>query len=191
MRRGLAVFALAATMTCGVARADGPPYGSLQPFQAFQEVRIGGFVDNSVHREATAAMASVETLSSPITLYPSPNVWLGSLFAPRFDAGVMLNTLGLTSYAFAGLNWRTPPVYPVFLEVGLGGAVNNSTDDPHDMTRTDLGCPVTFRESGGLGWQITDRVDLVGSVEHISHANLCNRINPGLTSVGLRLGYRF
>jgi lipid A 3-O-deacylase len=54
-----------------------------------------------------------------------------------------------------------------------------------------LGCPVTFRESGGLGFQITSNIDIVGSIEHVSHADLCGRTNPGLSSFGLRVGYKF
>ena len=65
----------------------------------------------------------------------------------------MINTFGLTSYAYAGLNWRTPKWGPVFVEVGFGGAVNDSTNNPHDMRHTDLGCPVTFRKSAGIGWR--------------------------------------
>jgi hypothetical protein len=103
----------------------------------------------------------------------------------------MFNAYGLTSYGFAGLNWREPLIGPLFLEVGFGGAVNNASRNPHDLTRTDLGCPVTFRESGGLGWQFNEHFDVVVGVEHISHANLCSSLNPGLTSAGVRIGYRF
>jgi lipid A 3-O-deacylase len=51
-----------------------------------------------------------------------------------------------------------------------------------------MGCPVTLRESGGLGLQITSNIDVIASIEHVSHANLCGRQNPGLTNFGLRLG---
>jgi hypothetical protein len=47
-----------------------------------------------------------------------------------------------------------------------------------------------FRESASLGYRITSNVSVMGTVEHISNAGLCDQ-NRGLTNVGLRLGYRF
>jgi len=32
---------------------------------------------------------------------------------------------------------------------------------------------------------------VIANVEHISHASLCTSINPGLTQVGARIGYKF
>ncbi len=183
--------AIAALLACASARADDQPYGQLSPFNPVEEVRGGLFVDDAVGREAHAPMATFQLLSSPLALYPTANPWLAPLFAPRLEAGAMINGLGLTSYAFAGLNWREPLWGPLFLEVGFGGAANDSARTPYDSRKTDLGCPVTFRESGGLGWRFNDHFDAVTSIEHISHAQLCGRLNPGLTSVGLRFGYHF
>ena len=175
----------------GSAHADPQPYGQLTSFQLVEELRGGVFGDDALGRERAAPMASIQALSSPVAFYSPSNPLLASLLAPRFEAGAMVNGFGLTSYAFAGLNWRTPQWGPLFGEVAFGGAVNDSTDDPRNMSRIDLGCPVTFRESAGLGWRISDRIDIVASIEHISHANLCSSLNPGLTSVGIRVGYRF
>ncbi len=173
------------------AAAGDSPYGQLEPFRLVEEVRIGAFGDDAVHRERQAPVGSIEALTSPVAFYGTSNPLLQSLLAPRFEAGTMVNFEGLTSYAFAGLNWRTPHWGPLFLEAGFGGAINDSSRNPHNMRQTDLGCPVTFRETAGVGWDLTDKIDIVAGIEHISHANLCSRINPGLTSVGIRLGYRF
>jgi lipid A 3-O-deacylase len=193
------VLGLAAALAClaTLARAvDAPnppdtPYGNLAPFQPVEEFRLGIFGDDAVHRERQAPMASVDALSSPIVFYQTSNALLATFLAPRLEAGAMINTFGLTSYAYAGLNWRTPKWGPVFAELGFGGAVNDSSTNPHDMEHTDLGCPVTFRESAAIGWQLTERIDILASIEHISHANLCSNTNPGLTSAGLRVGYHF
>ncbi len=136
-------------------------------------------------------MATFQLLSSPMPFYKTANPYLSALLNPRFETGAMVNSYGLTSYAFAGVNWRAPIWGPMFAEVAFGGAVNNGARDTSPSSRTFLGCPVTFRESAGLGFDITDRIDIVGSIEHISHANLCSPHNPGLTSVGLRIGYKF
>jgi hypothetical protein len=181
--------AAALSVTAPASAAD--PYGELAPFQLVEELRAGVFGDDAVGRERQAPMGSVELLSSPMQFYATANPALAALFNPRFETGAMLNGYGLTSYAFAGLNWRTPQWNRVFGEFGFGGAVNDSSNDPHNPRRTDLGCPVTFRESAGLGFNLTDRIDIVGSIEHISQAQLCSRNNPGLTSVGLRIGYKF
>src|SRR5579863_1328361 len=111
--RKLKAFATAAAigafcLAARSARADDQPYGQLTPFRPLEEVRGGVYVDDSVGREARAPMATIQLLSSPLALLPSDNPWIAPLFAPRLEAGAMINGLGLTSYAFAGLNWREP-----------------------------------------------------------------------------------
>ena len=102
----------------------------------------------------------------------------------------MINAGRGTSYVFTGVNWRIPIYSPFFFEGEFGGAANNSPDK-WEPDRIEMGCPVTFRESGGLGYQLTANVDVVASVEHISHANLCGPHNPGITDFGARVGYKF
>ena len=55
----------------------------------------------------------------------------------------------------------------------------------------NTGCRFDFRESGGFGYQFNEHWDLIANIEHISHASLCGHINPGLTQVGARVGYKF
>ena len=76
------------------------------------------------------------------------------------------------------------------MQVASLAAINNS---PRGIVpgRIDMACPTTFHESIGLGVELTPHVDLVADVEHSSHAYLCGRQNPGLTNVGLKLGYKF
>jgi len=38
---------------------------------------------------------------------------------------------------------------------------------------------------------VTANIDVLASVEHISHAGLCGKTNPGLTDIGLKVGYKF
>ena len=62
-------------------------------------------------------------------------------------------------------------------------------DDRPD--RVNTGCRWDFRESGGFGYQFSEHWDVIANIEHISHASLCTHINPGLTQIGARIGYRF
>jgi lipid A 3-O-deacylase len=155
-----------------------------------QEVRLGVFDHNMIHNENAPVDVSIEVLSSTLHLWDTTNPWISWFFNPRLNAGGMINTEGGTSYGFVGLTWRIPIYQKFFFEGEFGGAVNNSPLYP-DGNRVDMGCRFTFRESGGFGYQFNEHFDLIGSVEHVSHATFCTHINPGLTQVGLRVGYKF
>ena len=159
-------------------------------FSPIQEVRFGAYAHNVIHDEGAPVDVSFETLSSPLA-FPGPsNPWVSWFFDPRINLGAMINTGGKTSYGFTGLTWRIPLYGPLYFEGEFGGAVNNS---PHATTpdRVDMGCVFTFRESGGFGVQLSSNVDLIFSVEHVSHATFCTHINPGITDFGFRVGYKF
>ncbi len=149
------------------------------------EIRGGIFYDK--HRGENGILASPEVLSSQLPFYNGSNPFLAAFLKPRLVAGAMVSVEGRISYAYTGVNWRVPIYDRLFAEVEFGGALNDSEKGQPGW----LGCPVTFRESGGLGFQITSNIDIVGSIEHVSHADLCGRTNPGLSSFGLRLGYEF
>jgi hypothetical protein len=169
------------------------PGPSLAPtyFTLFQEVRGGVYAHNWIHDENSPVDLSAEILSSPIgyaSNFGGP--WFSWFFNPRINVGAMVNTGGKTSYAFTGLTWRIPIYKAFFFEGEFGGAVNNAPTHPEE-DRVDMGCRLTFRESGGFGYQFNEHVDLIVNIEHISHATFCTHINPGLTQVGFRIGYKF
>jgi hypothetical protein len=165
-------------------------------FEPVDEIRVGAFAHNWIHDENAPVDVSIEALSSPLAFpgYNSPwvagNPWVSWFFDPRLSVGGMINTGGKTSYAFGGFAWRIPIYGKFFFEGELGGAVNNAVRTP-TPGRVDMGCAVTFRESGGFGYQFSENWDVIASVEHVSHASFCTSINPGLTQVGLRIGYKF
>jgi lipid A 3-O-deacylase len=164
-----------------------PPQPYITPVQ---ELRLGVFAHNTIHDEDAPVDVSIEVLSSPLRLWDTTNPWIAWFFYPRLNAGGMVNTGGGTSYGFLGLTWRIPIYGRFFFEGEFGGAVNNApTYAKYD--RVDMGCRFTFRESGGFGYQFTDAIDLIASIEHVSHATFCTHINPGLTQVGVRVGYKF
>ena len=177
-----------------------PPAPQLAPVVApgpgtyinfLDEARVGVYAHNWIHDEDSPVDLSAEILSSPIG-YPS-NIggpWFSWFFNPRINIGAMINTGGKTSYGFTGLTWRIPIYKGFFFEGEFGGAVNTSPlrDEPG---RVNTGCRFDFRESGGFGYQFNEHWDLIANIEHISHASLCTSINPGLTQVGARVGYKF
>jgi len=155
------------------------------------EVRFGVYAHNWIHDENSPVDVSVEILSSPIG-YPN-NIggqWFSWFFNPRLNIGGMINTGGKTSYGFTGFTWRIPIYKGFFFEGEFGGAVNNAPTHP-EPGRVDAGCKLDFRESGGFGYQFNEHWDVIANIEHISHASFCTHINPGLTQVGARIGYKF
>jgi lipid A 3-O-deacylase len=155
------------------------------------EVRVGVFAHNWIHNEDAPVDASVELLSSPLPLPgPADNPWFGWFFRPRINLGGMINTGGKTSYGFTGLTWRIPIYQRFFFEGEFGGSVNNGPEHP-EVGRIFMGCPINFRESGGFGYQLTSNIDIIASIEHNSHATFCTHIDPGITDVGVRVGYKF
>ena len=128
------------------------------------EIRGGIFYDK--HRGENGILASPEVLSSQLPFYNGSNPFLAAFLKPRLVAGAMVSVEGRISYAYTGVNWRVPIYDRLFAEVEFGGALNDSEKGQPGW----LGCPVTFRESGGLGFQITSNIDIVGSIEHVSHA---------------------
>ena len=71
-----------------------------------------------------------------------------------------------------------------------GGSVNDGKISTTNPARKSLGSHVLFKEGLDLGYQFNDVISLAAFVDHISNAGLANR-NEGLTSAGMRVGYKF
>ncbi|MBP1851033.1 acyloxyacyl hydrolase [Rhizobium halophytocola] len=115
---------------------------------------------------------------------------LDLLLHPRVNVGAILSTSGETNLAFGGVDWKIPVTDKLYLDLGFGGAVHDgtltgNTDGPN------LGCHLLFHESVAAGYRITDRFDLVASVDHSSHAELCDGPNDGVSHAGLAVAYHF
>ena len=169
---------------------ESPTFAPQPYITLFQEVRVGAFAHNPNHDEDAPVDVSVETLSSNLPFANFSNPYVNWFLSPRIALGGMINTGGKTSYAFADFNWRIPIWKMLFFEGEFGGAVNNSPDW-QGPNRIDMGCPLTFRESGGFGLQLTPNWDVIASVAHASHASFCTSKNPGDTDFGVMVGYKF
>jgi hypothetical protein len=119
------------------------------------------------------------------------NRFANALFRPRPHVGALASTNGGTSQIYAGLTWDVPVTERLFLEATFGGAVHDGETERRPVqTGPELGCPVSFRESIGIGVRLTDNWRVLASVDHSSHAGLCG-VNDGLTHAGVSVGYRF
>ena len=84
--------------------------------------------------------------------------------------------------------------YQHFVEASFGGAVHNGNTQSNlaliPVDRSALGCSPLFRESGSVGYRLSQNWSVMATIEHLSNAGICSQ-NRGLTNVGARLGYTF
>ncbi|MDR3375110.1 MAG: acyloxyacyl hydrolase [Ancalomicrobiaceae bacterium] len=165
-------------------------------FRLFDELRLGAYAHNprprvtNLDKEISGTDLSVEILTSPLGKGGTGNVFYDFFLSPRAHVGTMISTNGHNSYVFAGVTWRLKVIGGLYIEPEFGLAANNGPDH-YETNRTWLGSPVTFREAFGIGYQLTDHIDITANIEHISHAQIFNEWNPGQTNWGARLGYKF
>ncbi len=125
-------------------------------------------------------------------LFTSPDLdvfrWIGS---PRPRVGATLNFGGLESMARFGLTWQVPLWDSAFFVEGtFGGAVHNGAFTGAVYPARNLGCMFQFYEAAGLGMNVSDTVNVVLELEHVSTADLCTP-NRGLTNLGVKVGFKF
>ncbi len=163
------------------------------PGQIVDEVKIGvlahdvGFLTHHVEHGSDV---NLEMLFTPPDL-------LALIGSPRPHIGADINTAGATSDAYAGLTWGISliqnlfrPGDSVFMTGSLGGAYQDGYIDNAPPERKRLGSPILFRESAELGYQITPVISVAALLDHISNADL-GQHNAGITSAGVRLGFKF
>lgn len=110
------------------------------------------------------------------------------VFRPRVHVGAAINTIGDTSQIYAGFTWDLKITERLSLEASFGGAWH---DGPLDGSAADrYGCRVNFRESASLGYALDESWTVYATVTHMSNADLCSH-NSGITSAGIRFGYKF
>jgi hypothetical protein len=93
---------------------------------------------------------------------------------------------GHVSHAYTGVNWRMPIYDRLFTEVEFSGALNDSEKGNRAGWAARLPSA-----NPAVGVPDNPNIDIVGSIDHVSHPGLCGRTNPGLSSFGYRLGYAF
>jgi hypothetical protein len=187
----LAAAAMLSLGLTGPAAADGHEKGRFDGWG----VRAGAFAQDtgifSSSKEEGVAI-NVEILA------PSPD-FLDFLWSPRpMIGGNIATDTDATSFGYAGLRWDKPVWDRVYITGALGGSVNDAdilTEDDlapgaNPQDQRFLGCNVLFYLGIGVGYSITDAVNVELYADHISNANICDS-NEGLENAGIRLGYEF
>jgi len=152
------------------------------------EIRAGAFLHDPKSPEKGSIDGNFEFLA--------PRVPIGlnkiyEILIPRPHIGATLNNANKTSNAYAGLTWNLNLTNSVFIEATFGGSANNGKTG-HTVVpgHNAMGCTTSFRESASFGYRISSAFSIMGTIEHMSNAGLCDR-NRGLTNGGIRLGYSF
>jgi hypothetical protein len=156
-------------------------------FPSIDEVRFGAMMHNAEPgNDEDGVDLNLEVLFRRAAIQYS-DAFLNVVLRPRVHLGASINLAGETSQLYAGLTWDVKLAPKFSLEVTFGGALH---DGPTGGGHADsYGCAVNFRESASLGYDLDERWTIYGTVAHMSNGNLCD-YNSGLTSVGVRLGYK-
>ncbi len=170
------------------------------------ELRFGGFNHDLPElggREQGGLSIVGEALFTPFDFDRRnifDNVVWEAITRPRLHVGASINTKGRTSFAYTGLTWRGEIGPFLFFEGTFGMAIHNgelgSTHRgraivPGKPGRAALGLRVLFRESISVGLQVTKKVSVVATLEHLSHGDVVTPTNNGLTNYGVKVGYKF
>jgi len=186
MAMGLALAACTTATASAQEFAAGSGNGAL--FGFLDEVRFGGSF-SLMEKEEGDLLINGQILMTPLGS-PFANRYLDALLRPRPHLGGTVGTGGGINQVFAGLTWTFPVIDPIFIEASFGGTLH---DGPHVGGPGDvnLGCTLMFRESAGIGVELGAHWRVLASVDHSSHAGLCDGGNSGITNVGAYAGYRF
>ena len=125
------------------------------------------------------------------------------LLSPRPYAHANINSAGDTFFAGGGLSWQSPEWRDrYYTEFQLGIIYHDGFVDLPEATdprfndlvneRIFFGSRFQFHLVGAVGIRITERIDWQAYYQHVSHGQILgNGRNPGLDTVGMRVGYRF
>jgi len=117
--------------------------------------------------------------------------WQQSILEPRIYLGASVTTGDGADQVYGGLAWTAKVTDKLFVELGLGGTVDNGDLNDDGTNGPKLGCRLLFREQVAVGYRITDNWQILATADHSSHADLCDGPNDGLSHAGLAIGYKF
>lgn len=199
---------LAFELIAGPAGPDGGPQSSgpaisatayapssTAPYDAapwFGEARLGSsvFLDSGGTGEGGAFATAAIFIDPLASRFES--AFADTVLAPRLHFGLSATPSGGTNQLFAGFTWDAHLTDLLFVEASFGGSVH---DGPLELDDEDaglaLGCRFHFRESAGVGIELSERLRLVTSVDHASDGGLCGEGGDSLVHAGASLGLKF
>ncbi|WP_425360250.1 acyloxyacyl hydrolase [Candidatus Tisiphia endosymbiont of Ceraclea dissimilis] len=104
--------------------------------------------------------------------------------------GTSINSDSYTSHIYTGITWHFDMTKCVFFEASFGFAIHNGEIEKLNQRRRALGTRFLFRESLSLGVVIQEKHAVSLIIDHLSNAKIV-KLNPGLTNLGVRYGYKF
>ncbi len=176
-------------MTATGAYAGGfQPDPSKKSFPYLDEIRFGVLIQDVEQSNANeGGDFNLEFLFGRVA-QPSGDYLRDLFLTPRPHIGANIDFDGETNQLYFGFTWDVRLTDRLFLETSFGGAVHDGATGK--TAETSFGCTLNFRESVAIGVELSERLRLQLSVDHMSNAGLCDR-NDGLTNGGLRFGYRW
>jgi hypothetical protein len=102
------------------------------------------------------------------------------------------NTDGGVDFGAAGIAWRLHLTDRLYIQPGIGGAVQDGDADNYQRSpdHLDLGSRVLFEPEFSAGYRIAPKWAAELYYIHLSHAQLAGPQNPGMDDLGVRLIYR-
>lgn len=158
----------------------------------FDEMRFGltAPVEGGKHHES-GLYPSFTVFFDPLGA-DSANTLAEKILRPRIHAGASVATSSSgINQIYGGFSWDADFGERLFVELGAGATVHDGDLDDDGSDGPKLGCRVLFREYAAAGFRFDANWSLSATIEHNSHANLCDGPNGGLTRAGLMLGYSF
>ncbi len=131
-----------------------------------------------------------EDLNLEALFDPPPWKVIKAVLSPRPHVGVSINNKGETSQLYGGLTWEWRPFRNAFIDASLGLSLHDGDLQSSRRDLESLGLRVLFRESIEVGYRFYGRHGVSFVMDHISNAGIA-RENRGISSMGIRYGYRF
>jgi lipid A 3-O-deacylase len=169
----------------------GDPFAHPRLFPGLDDVRLGVLAANLEDGGGEEAEVLINGealfnigLSQQVYDDPIRNFFL----RPRAHIGFSVTPDEGTNQVYGGLTWDAHLTNRIFIEASFGGTLHDGPTAANDPN--SYGCSLMFRESASIGYELTEHVRIMATVDHMSNAGLCDQ-NQGLTNAGVRLGYRW
>jgi hypothetical protein len=183
--------------TCGASSAAGQELDIIEEIRggaALSSIDLNPLPDTYVYvlpRFDSFNISNLDSLQFDV-MFRSPDIgafeWLGSL---RPAVGGVINLRGRESLVHAGFNWHLPLGDVLYFEAEGGLALHNGALEGASPPLRNLGCPLLFHWSYGLGANITESWTVTANLQHVSNVVFGCSPNDGLNHFGVSLGYKF